>query len=125
MDLKEHGLAFDETRVGETAALLEAVRRRFSAMPPQAVMGPPSSDCTRIVRQATSEIENALVDFDFKAAMTIVHRIIRRIVDCERGDAGAAERCRSLLPLLEPFAPGLVREIEESARLDVAVLGAK
>lgn len=125
LDLKEHGLAFDETRVGETAALLEAVRRRFSAMPPQAVMDPPSSDCTRIVRQATSEIENALVDFDFKAAMTIVHRIIRRIVDCERGDAGAAERCRSLLPLLEPFAPGLVREIEESARLDVAVLGAK
>jgi valyl-tRNA synthetase len=122
LDLREYGLAFDEKSVAETKALLDRARRALSAMPRSAEIDKRSVD--RVAKQAMSEIEDALTNFDFKAVMIVVHRIIRRIVDGEGGDADDAALCRSLLPLLEPFTPGLVREIQELARPELSMLGA-
>jgi valyl-tRNA synthetase len=124
LDLRRDGLAFDAESVGEAKALLDRLRRVLSAMPWIAAGEPLPAERNSVAKQAMSEIETAFADFDFEAAMKVVHRIIRRIIDCAESGADEANFCRSLLPLLEPFAPRLVRAIRELARPELSVLGA-
>jgi valyl-tRNA synthetase len=117
LDLKDNALAFDQSDVGKARALLDQVRRTFSAMPARS-LDPRAIERNDVARQAMAEIEEAFSCFDFKAITAVIHRVIRRMLECRSGNAEDADLCRSLLPLLEPFAPGLVRDIGESVRAE-------
>lgn len=124
LDLRQDALAFDAESVRDAKILLDRVRRVLSAMSWNAG-APLPAERNKVATEAISEIEKAFRNYDFEAAMTVVHRICRQIIDCENGGPDDAALCRSLLPVLEPFAPGLVRDIRELARPELSIVAAE